>query len=231
MIVAQEVIPAAHKLNKVAAKDATYTETGNIEHYKCSACGKLFADAAGSKTVTIEEVTTPKKKKGSGGGGGGGGSSSGGGGGSSSGGGSNAPNPTTSAVSLPEYVVTGQWTVVEGKWGFTDNSGLAYKNKWAAVHNPYANLAAGQGAFDWFFFDANGQMASGWVFDAGHWYYTNPVADGTQGRMLIGWQQIDGKWYYLNPVSDGTKGAMLTNTWIDGCYLDANGVWDPTKTN
>lgn len=220
-------IPAAHKLEKVARIEATKTSTGNIEHYKCTVCGKLFSDAAGSKELTLAEVTIPKKKGSSGGGGGGGGSSSGGGGGSSK---KPASTGSASVAGLPSYVVTGQWTVVDGKWGFTDNSGLVYKNKWAAVHNPYANLAAGQAAFDWFYFDANGQMASGWVLDAGRWYYTNPVADGTQGRMLVGWQLINGLWYYLNPVSDGTKGAMLTNTWIDGYYLDANGVWDQTKT-
>ena len=234
------VMTSVHELELVEAKTPTYTSTGNIEHYICIGCGKLFADAGCNKELTLKDVTLPKKS--SGGGGGGGSSSGGGGGGSSSGGGggggggssSGSQKPATAGsagiANLPSYVVTGQWTVVDGKWGFTDNSGLVYKNKWAAVHNPYANLAAGQAAFDWFFFDANGQMASGWVFDAGHWYYTNPVADGTQGRMLIGWQLIDGKWYYLNPISDGTKGAMITNTWIDGCYLDANGVWDQAKT-
>ena len=127
-------------------------------------------------------------------------------------------------------MVTGQWTVVKDRWRFTDNSGLVYKNKWAAVYNPYANLEAGQSAFDWFFFDENGFMMTGWVFDGGRWYYLNPASDGTQGRMLIGWQQIDGKWYYLNPVSDGTKGAMIADAWIDNYYVDANGVWDETKT-
>lgn len=138
--------------------------------------------------------------------------------------------PTAAAAALPEYVVSGQWTEADGKWMFADKNGAAYKNKWAAVANPYANTAAGQAAFDWFFFDENGQMMTGWVLDGGKWYYLNPASDGTQGRMMIGWQLIDGKWYYLNPVSDGTKGAMAVDTWIDTYYVDKNGVWDETKT-
>ncbi|MBQ1190380.1 MAG: hypothetical protein IIX57_08205, partial [Lachnospiraceae bacterium] len=151
------VMTSVHELELVEAKKPTYTSTGNIEHYICIGCGRLFADAGCNKELTLKDVTLPKKSSG---GGGGGGSSSGGGGGGGgvSSSGSQKPTTTVSAgiANLPSYVVTGQWTVVEGKWGFTDNSGLAYKNKWAAVHNPYANLAAGQGAFDWFFFDANG---------------------------------------------------------------------------
>ncbi|MBR6614941.1 MAG: hypothetical protein IKK95_03095, partial [Lachnospiraceae bacterium] len=132
--------------------------------------------------------------------------------------------------SIPEYVESGSWTSEDGKWTFADNNGEIYKNKWAAVVNPYANTEAGQFAFDWFFFDANGHMMTGWIFDGGRWYYLNPLSDGTQGRMMTGWQMINGLWYYLNPVSDGTKGAMLADAWIDNYYVDANGVWDETKT-
>ncbi|MBQ2402149.1 MAG: peptidase A26, partial [Lachnospiraceae bacterium] len=133
-------------------------------------------------------------------------------------------------AALPEYVSYGQWTSAEGKWTFADSNGEVYKNKWAAVVNPYAKKEAGQSVFDWFFFDVNGHMMTGWIFEGGRWYYLNPVSDGTQGRMMTGWQLIDGKWYYLNTVSDGTKGAMLADAWIDGYYVDANGVWDATKT-
>lgn len=44
--------------------------------------------------------------------------------------------------------------------------------------------------------------------------------------MKTGWQLIEGKWYYFNPLSDGKKGIMLTDTWIDGWYVDQNGVWN-----
>ncbi|MDO5416356.1 MAG: hypothetical protein Q4F29_04070 [Lachnospiraceae bacterium] len=92
----------------------------------------------------------------------------------------------------------------------------------------HANIAAGQQAFDWFYFDEIGNMVTGWFCDAdGNRYYLNPIPDGTQGRMCTGWQQIDGKWYYFNPISDGYRGKLLTNTITpDGYWVDKNGVWD-----
>ena len=150
--------------------------------------------------------------------------------GSSSGGGKVSSGTKAKKEALPEYVISGQWTTENGKWMFTDKNGETFKNRWAAVENPYADTKKGQDAFDWFFFDANGQMLTGWFFDGIHWYYLNPASDGTQGRMFTGWQLIGDKWYYLNPVSDGTKGAMAADTWIDGYYVNADGAWEPDKT-
>ena len=113
---------------------------------------------------------------------------------------------------------------------FTDSKGVAYKEKWAAVYNPYANVAAGQQAFDWFYFDVNGEMVTGWILDGGRYYYCSPKSDGTQGRMVTEWNQIDGAWYYFNPKSDGTRGAMYVNTWIGNDYVGADGRFVPGKT-
>lgn len=140
------------------------------------------------------------------------------------------PSTSTTTTSLPSYVVKGTWGTSNGKWTFKDSNGVAYKNKWAAVYNPYANTAAGQQAFDWFYFDGNGYMVTGWVLDSGRYYYLSPVSDGTQGRMVTGWLQIGSTWYYFNPNSDGTRGAMLTDTWVGSNYVDANGAWIPGKT-
>lgn len=167
--------------------------------------------------------------------GGGGGSSSGGGGGGGGGGGSsssrkdNTTGPGTSGSSLPSYVIRGTWSQNElGQWTFTDTAGTQYKNAWAAVENPYANTALGQQAFDWFRFDENGFMVTGWFLDPtdGYWYYLNPVSDNTRGRMFTGWAQIDGKYHYFNPNSDGHRGRMYVNeTTPDGYYVNAEGVW------
>lgn len=106
-----------------------------------------------------------------------------------------------------------------------------YKERWAAVENPYANVAQGQSAFDWFRFDAEGNMLTGWFQDVDqNWYYLNPASDGTRGKMMTGWAWItdsDGitRCYYFNPNSDGVRGKMITNTVIDGNTLDMNGHW------
>lgn len=136
---------------------------------------------------------------------------------------------TNTTVNLPSYVVKGNWGTKNGKWTFTDNKGVAYKEKWAAVYNPYANVAAGQQAFDWFYFDKNGEMVTGWILDGGLYYYCSPLSDGTQGRMVTGWFQIDGAWYYFNPNSDGTRGAMQVNKWIGNDYVGANGKFEKSR--
>ena len=166
-----------------------------------------------------------------GGGGGGGGSSSGGGGGggSSTGasGGTVLGGPG-SVGTLPDYVITGTWNIDSaGQWSFVSSSGEQYRNKWAAVYNPYANTALGQQPYDWFRFDENGIMVVGWFADPldGRIYYLNPVSDNTKGRMLTGWQTIAGREYYFNPNSDGTRGRLLMNERTgDGHFVGADGV-------
>lgn len=48
---------------KVEAKEPTCTENGNIEHYKCTDCGKLFSDAKGTTVITTEDVVIPAAHK------------------------------------------------------------------------------------------------------------------------------------------------------------------------
>ena len=48
-----------HSLTKVDASPATCTENGTIEHYQCGGCGKLFADAAGTKEIAADKTIDP----------------------------------------------------------------------------------------------------------------------------------------------------------------------------
>ena len=50
------VAAKGHTLTKTEAKEATCTETGNIEYYTCSVCGKLFSDAEGKTEITQEQT-------------------------------------------------------------------------------------------------------------------------------------------------------------------------------
>ena len=132
---------------------------------------------------------------------------------------------------LPDYVVKGSWQQKDGQWNFVDENNTVYKGRWAAIYNPYANIAAGQSSFDWFSFDSNGNMRTGWFLDTdGNYYYLNPSSDGTRGRMMTGWVWIpdkDGvlKCHYFNPDSDGTRGRMLVNVIVDGNTVNADGEW------
>lgn len=59
--------------------------------------------------------------------------------------------------------VSGQWSLqADGSWHFTSGN-RAYKNEWGYIANPYANAALGQSAADWFRFDEQGRMLTGWV--------------------------------------------------------------------
>lgn len=137
----------------------------------------------------------------------------------------------TGTSSLPDYVVKGTWTqLTDMNWSFTDSNGAPYINKWAAIENPYANTASGQSAFDWFYFDANGKMVTGWYQEGENLFFLNHNSDGTRGRMVTGWFWIPDqngvqRCYYFNPVSDGTRGKLIRNNVIDGNTVNANGEW------
>ena len=48
-------------LKKVDAKDATYTEEGNIAYWYCGDCGKYYSDAEATKEITKADTVIPKK--------------------------------------------------------------------------------------------------------------------------------------------------------------------------
>ena len=67
-------------------------------------------------------------------------------------------------------------------------------------------------------------MAVGWRYldtsEGRFWHYFSG-----SGTLMLGWQQIDGKWYYFYGESGARYGAMASDTYIDGYYVDENGVW------
>ena len=50
----------SHVLELVLAVPATCASAGNIEHYRCTVCGKLFGDSSGTRELTAADVTTAK---------------------------------------------------------------------------------------------------------------------------------------------------------------------------
>ena len=80
--------------------------------------------------------------------------------------------------------------------------------------------------YDWFRFDSEGFLVTGWYTDEnGNTYFLNPVSNGTLGRMLTGWSLVDDRYYYFNEASDGTKGALKRDyTAPDGRRTDQDGA-------
>ena len=52
----------AHAMTEVAFKDSTCTATGNIAHYVCEACGRLYSDANGAQELTAEDILVKLKE-------------------------------------------------------------------------------------------------------------------------------------------------------------------------
>ena len=49
-----------HNLEKIPAKDATVTATGNKEYWHCKDCGKYFADENGTNEIELSDTVTQK---------------------------------------------------------------------------------------------------------------------------------------------------------------------------
>lgn len=112
---------------------------------------------------------------------------------------------------------SGQWIQGTNGWWFQFEDGTWPANRWE-----YLNW---NGTGNWYYFDANGYMATGWILWEGRYYYLHPIADGNKGCMLTGWQEIGGKWYYFN-TNVSPIGAMLSNgTTPDGYKVNADGEW------
>lgn len=68
-----------------------------------------------------------------------------------------------------------------------------------------------------YYFDNNGYLKYGWIQYNNEWLY----ATISRGEILHNcWENIGNKWYYFNQ-----DGVMAHNTYINGYYVDSNGVW------
>jgi len=119
----------------------------------------------------------------------------------------------------------------KGDWTLTIN-GQPCRDEWVYAQNPYADVKKGQSTLDWFRFDSEGNMVTGWYTDKdGRRFYLNPVSDNTKGRMMTGWNWIMGndKWlrcYYFQENSDGNKGSLFKNKETpDGYFVNTEGEW------
>ena len=90
---------------------------------------------------------------------------------------------------------------------------------------------------NWYLFNQNGIMLTGWQKIGGEWYYLR--SDGSMAGNA--WVQSSGKWYYLTGSGEMatarwiewkgdwyylySSGVMATDTTIDGYSINSAGVW------
>ena len=126
---------------------------------------------------------------------------------------------TTKKINLVSAsTLEGFWKRNEKGWWFEAKDGSYPKSSW--------KLIGWNGKQQWYHFDENGYMQTGWIKDNGIWYYLHNQADGSQGHMYTGWHLIDGKWYYFSEGMKQPQGAMLANTTTpDGYEVGPDGAW------
>ena len=111
--------------------------------------------------------------------------------------------------------ITGTWsTDASGSWRFNAPDGAA-KDGWY-----YLNTTNNATDYNWFCFDANGVMRTGWVQDKNDlsvWYYTGESKGSSEGGLVKGWitDPQDGKKYYLDPST-----GIMCHGW-----KQISGVW------
>lgn len=101
-----------------------------------------------------------------------------------------------------EVSASGEWEQTEdGRWRYKENGSYVY-NDWREIggktyHFDYSGYATtGELTEDnqFYIFDEEGIMQTGWCQFNGKWYYLNP----TTGAAYRGWQTIGGKKYYFD---------------------------------
>ncbi|NBJ82113.1 N-acetylmuramoyl-L-alanine amidase family protein [bacterium 1XD42-94] len=118
--------------------------------------------------------------------------------------------------------LTDSWGKIGGSWYLFDSAGVM-QTGWQRRNGVY------------YYMNQDGRMQTGWLLEGGIWYYLSE-----SGGMVTGWYQVDGKAYFFNEsgaMQTGWKdvggqmyyfypdGHKAVDTYIDGFYVDQNGVW------
>ena len=185
----------------------TYDSNGT-----CTTCGYKKPSSGGSTSGGSTSGGSSGGGSSSGGSSGGGSSSGGSSGGhhSSSGGGGSSSRRSGSGSSTTPKTLAGSWKQNQNGWWYQYTNGTWPSNSWVKL--PV------QGGETWYYFNKDGYMATGWLFENNIWYYLDPQAGTNNGRMMTGWQQIGGQWYYFNQNGSMATGwNYINNNWY---FLD-----------
>ena len=187
--------------------------------------------------LVIKEKEKPKASTGGGSTGGSSGSSAGGSAGGSSAGGSSAGTSKSkysnewvggkwyNSQGVCDYSGTLTWKSDSSGWWVEDSAGWYPVSQWQKIDGK------------WYYFTASGYMDYS-AYRDGYWLGSDgAIVDGYKGEWKSNstgwwfedtsgwypysqWLWIDGACYYF-----GADGYIKTNTYVDGCWLGADGAW------
>ena len=101
-----------------------------------------------------------------------------------------------------QALVGGQWILDSVGWWYPFQDNTYAKGGWYYLE--------WQDRMDWYYFNAEGYLISGWYEENGNKYYLHELHDGTFGHMYLGWNKIGDQWYYFNDNADkGVYGALV----------------------
>ena len=127
-------------------------------------------------------------------------------------------------VTVKEKIQAG-WVQEGSKWKYRNPDGSFLAETWKQIDgqwyyfNEDTYMATGWllDGKTWYYLKASGAMATGWLLDGNTWYYLK-----ANGAMVTGWLQLGETWYYLK-----ANGMMATGWLLDGktwYYLKASGA-------
>ena len=206
-----ESTKSAHTAGEWIVDTPATATTAGTKHKECTVCGY---------TMTTETIPATGGGSSSGGSSGGGSSSGGSSGGhhSSSGGGGGSSRRSGSGSSTTPKTLAGSWKQNQNGWWYQYTNGTWPSNSWVKL--PV------QGGEAWYYFNKDGYMATGWLFENNNWYYLDPQTGTNNGRMMTGWHMISDKWYYFSTDKLAGEGSMYADRMTpDGFYVNKDGVW------
>jgi len=139
------------------------------------------------------------------------------------------------SIAFPVFAQTKGWVKEDGKWKYCylDNHDDAFvtgsfwriDDDWYYFdNNAYMVTGWKKVNGNWYYFASNGKMQTGWIEVKGKTYFISSNSDGSPyhggGIMQTGWQYIDGVWYYFN-----SKGALQPDNEISGKWKKNGSRW------
>ncbi|MBO6134693.1 MAG: BspA family leucine-rich repeat surface protein [Lachnospiraceae bacterium] len=142
------------------------------------------------------------------------------------------PVNTANVSITPIAKNTERWTYdpVNNKWKMSGMNGLgqavaatnAFFQVPKTVNVTLNGMTTQTEVNDTYYFDANGDMVTGWMQTSdGKFYFFEDAKTMDEGKMSLGWKQIDGAWYYF--TADGSM--QVGGVTPDGYTISADGQW------